>query len=93
MGLLPPGLVAPTGATPVGYGGYYGGLGGIAAGLSEGVWLSSTSDPTLCQRLSLAPGSFIEVTTQDQQGIMDGTALLKVEGCYFPDAHGLALEA
>eukprot|EP00973_Karenia_brevis_P036842 5076473-Karenia_brevis.AAC.1 len=36
MGILPPGLVAPAGATPVGYGGYFGGLGGIAAGLSEG---------------------------------------------------------
>eukprot|EP00973_Karenia_brevis_P038068 5247772-Karenia_brevis.AAC.1 len=36
MGILPPGMVAPVGATPGGYGGYAGGLGGIAAALSEG---------------------------------------------------------
>eukprot|EP00973_Karenia_brevis_P039511 5453350-Karenia_brevis.AAC.1 len=65
----------------------------MPAGMSEGVWMSSVSDPTLSQRLGLAPGSSIEVTTTDQHGIMDGTALPKVEGCYFPDAQGLALEA
>eukprot|EP00973_Karenia_brevis_P049604 6883944-Karenia_brevis.AAC.1 len=51
MGTLPSGTVAPVGATPVVCEGYAGGFGGIAAVLSEGVWRSSLSDPTLCQRL------------------------------------------
>eukprot|EP00973_Karenia_brevis_P023254 3203063-Karenia_brevis.AAC.1 len=60
MGMLPPGMVAPVGAAPVGYGGYFGGLGSMTASLSDGVWMSSLSDPALCQRLSLTPGAYIE---------------------------------
>eukprot|EP00973_Karenia_brevis_P071996 10003160-Karenia_brevis.AAC.1 len=55
MGMLPLGIVAPAGAAPAGYGGYSGSLRGMAASMSEGVWMSSLSDPTLSHRLGLSP--------------------------------------
>ena len=48
------------------------------AGSREGAWVTTYSDPQAVDNLSLPVGSGLEILTVDENGQVNGTALIKV---------------
>ena len=57
-----------------------------------GTWVDPSQVLAAATAGHFKPGNFVEVVTYGQEGILDGTALFKIEGCYTPSEDGLMLE-